>query len=191
MKITEMKLDGVLLLEPEVYGDERGFFLETFRQEELREAGLEVEFVQHNHSRSRRGVLRGMHYQLEQAQGKLVRCVRGEIYDVAVDIRRNSAHFGDWVGLRLDDVGHRQIYVPPGLAHGFLVLSEVADVEYKCTDYYHPASEAGIAWDDEAVGIEWPLAEVGGEVVVSDKDRQHPVLREQDRVPVYQKRLVT
>ena len=157
--------------------------METFRDSELREAGIDEDFVQHNHSRSRQGVLRGLHYQLVQPQGKLVRAVRGAIFDVAVDVRRGSATFGQWVGFELNDENHRQLYVPPNFAHGFLVLSEVADVEYKCTDYYHRDSEAGVAWDDPDVGIEWPLDSVGGEPVLSDKDRGAPRLRDQHQLP--------
>ena len=181
--MTETGLPGVHLFEPSVFGDERGFFLETFRRSALDEADIGADFVQHNHSRSQRGVLRGLHYQLVQPQGKLVRCARGRIFDVAVDIRRGSESFGQWFGAVLDDGAHRQLYVPPDFAHGFLVLSEVADVIYKCTDYYHPDSEAGIAWDDREIGIEWPLEEIGGEVGLSDKDREHPTLAEQDWLP--------
>ena len=181
--MTETRLPGVHLFEPRVFGDERGFFLETFRRSALEEAGVVEDFVQHNHSRSGRGVLRGLHYQLLRPQGKLVRCVRGRIFDVAVDIRRGSETFGEWFGVVLDDREHRQLYVPPDFAHGFLVLSEVADVVYKCTDYYHRESEAGIAWDDPAIGIEWPLGEIGGEVILSEKDRGHPVLSEQRKLP--------
>lgn len=181
--MTDTSLTGVHLFEPRVFGDERGFFLETFRRSDLDEAGISADFVQHNHSRSQRGVLRGLHYQLVQPQGKLVRCARGLIFDVAVDIRRGSETFGEWFGAMLDDQTHRQLYVPPDFAHGFLVLSEVADVVYKCTDYYHPDSEAGIAWDDPAIGIEWPLGELAGDVIVSEKDREHPGLLRQERLP--------
>ena len=183
MEITETELDGVVILEPDVYGDERGFFLETYRRSSFEEAGIAAPFVQDNHSRSRRGVLRGLHYQLVQSQGKLVRCVRGEIYDVAVDIRTGSPTFGEWTGVRLDDQRHRQLYVPPDFGHGFLVLSETADVVYKCTDYYHPDSEAGIAWDDPEIGIEWPVDELDGPPTVSDKDGKWPVLSKQDALP--------
>ena len=183
MAIKETALSGVYLIEPKVFGDERGFFLETFRQESFDELSI-PDFVQHNHSRSSRGVLRGLHYQLQQAQGKLVRAARGAIFDVAVDIRKGSSSFGQWVGYELNDENHRQLYVPPDFAHGFLVLSEVADVIYKCTDYYHPESEAGIAWDDPDVGIEWPLERLGGEeVVLSGKDSENPRLADQGLLP--------
>ncbi|MFZ5698188.1 MAG: dTDP-4-dehydrorhamnose 3,5-epimerase [Pseudomonadota bacterium] len=185
MKITATALPGVFVIEPKVFGDARGFFVETFRDVALREAGLDVVFVQDNQSRSRRGVLRGLHYQLVQPQGKLVRVSSGAVFDVAVDVRVGSPHFGQWFGTVLDDVTHRQMYVPPGFAHGFLVLSETADFVYKCTDYYHPASEQGIAWDDPDIGIEWPALEMPP--VLSAKDLANPRLRDQarDRLPAY------
>jgi len=178
MKIIETSLPGVLICEPKVFGDERGFFVETYRESVFVKAGLNLKFVQDNQSRSRRGVLRGLHYQLQQPQGKLVRVARGQVFDVAVDVRRGSQTFGQWVGQILDDVAHRQMYVPPGFAHGFVVLSEVADFVYSCTDYYHPQSEAGIYWNDPAIGIAWPR-EILGEVILSDKDRRLPLLKEQ------------
>lgn len=180
MKVIETELPGVLVLEPRVFGDARGFFLETYRAALFDELGIPG-FVQDNHSRSQRGVLRGLHYQLEQPQGKLVRVTRGRVFDVAVDVRRGSPTFGRWSGIELDDESLRQFYIPPGFAHGFLVLSEVADFVYKCTDYYHPASEYGIAWDDPAIGIDWPLREV----TLSDKDRRNPRLQDQVRLPNY------
>ena len=158
MKITETRLPGVLIIEPQVHGDARGFFLETFRRAAYREAGIALEFVQDNHSRSRRGVLRGLHSQAARPQGKLVRCARGEVFDVAVDIDPASPTFGQWVGETLSDENHRQLWSPPGYAHGFLVLSELADFEYKCTDYYDPDNEIGVAWNDPDIGIDWPLA---------------------------------
>lgn len=185
MKIAETTLPGVKLIEPDVYGDERGFFLETFRHTTADGEITDRSFVQHNHSRSARGVLRGLHYQLVQPQGKLIRCARGAIYDVAVDIRRRSPTFGEWTGVRLDDRTHRQLYVPPDYAHGFAVISTVADVVYKCTDYYHPDSEAGIAWDDPDIAIDWPLDELDGEPVLSDKDLRWPRLAEQTELPQY------
>lgn len=185
MNVIETPLPGVLLIEPKVFGDERGFFVETFREESLAQYLPGVRFVQDNQSRSRRGVLRGLHYQLVQPQGKLVRVSRGEVFDVAVDVRVGSPHFGQWYGAVLDDVSHRQLYVPPGFAHGFVVLSEMADFVYKCTDYYHPASEQGIAWDDPDVGIAWPaLAEAPQ---LSAKDLANPRLAAQsrERLPVF------
>lgn len=174
MRFIKTPLPGVVLLEPQVHGDARGFFVESYRQSQLADAGLPAVFVQENHSRSAKGVLRGLHYQLEQPQGKLVRVTRGEVYDVAVDVRRGSPHFGQWFGVTLDDRSLRQLYIPEGFAHGFVVLSDEADFVYKCTDYYHPESEQGIAWDDPAIGIEWPLSDV----VLSAKDQMNSKLRE-------------
>ncbi len=183
MKITPQAIPEVLLLEPQVFGDERGFFVETSRQSVLDQAGIPP-LVQQNQSRSRMGVLRGLHYQLVQPQGKLVRCARGRVFDVAVDVRRGSPSFGQWVGVILDDRDHRQLWVPPGFAHGFLVLSEVADFCYQCSDYYHPASEQGIRWDDPDLGITWP--EVEADIQLSAKDRANPRLAEQppERLPM-------
>jgi dTDP-4-dehydrorhamnose 3,5-epimerase len=178
MKIIETSLPGVLIFEPKVFGDERGFFFETYREQVFAEAGLNVTFVQDNQSRSQRGVLRGLHYQLQQPQGKLVRVARGRVFDVAVDVRRGSPTFGKWFGAFLDDETHRQMYIPPGFAHGFVVLSEVADFLYKCTDYYHPQSEAGIRWDDPAIGIAWPK-EILDSVILSDKDSRLSFLSDQ------------
>ncbi len=184
MRVIETSLPGVLILEPKVFGDSRGFFLETYRQSVYREAGIGELFVQDNRSRSRKGVLRGLHYQLVQPQGKLVEVIRGQVFDVAVDIRRGSPTFGHWTGVILDDQRHHQLYVPAGFAHGFLVMSEYVDLFYKCTDYYHPQSEQGIAWNDPDIGIEWPAAEV----ILSDKDARNPRLAEQslDSLPMYE-----
>lgn len=176
MNVIETNLPGVVVIEPKVFGDSRGFFLETFQEERYREAGITERFVQFNHSRSRRGVLRGLHYQLEQTQGKLVMVMRGEVFDVAVDVRSGSPTFGQWYGCVLSDENHRQLYVPPGYAHGFAVLSEEADFFYQCTDYYHPPSEQGIAWDDPDLGIAWPLEDV----LLSAKDQANPRLKDQD-----------
>lgn len=181
MRITETDLPGVLCLEPRVFGDERGFFLETFRADQWPDAAPPA-FVQDNQSRSRHGVLRGLHYQWQRPQGKLVRVARGRVFDVAVDVRRDSARFGHWFGCVLDDVDHRQLYIPPGFAHGFLVLSEVADFVYRCTDTYHPESETGLRYDDPAIGIEWP--DIDGPVQVSDKDAALPGLASQTDWPV-------
>ena len=185
MKVHQTRLPGVLLIEPVVHGDTRGFFLETFRENALAEHGITTPFVQDNHSRSVQGVLRGMHYQLEQPQGKLVRVARGRVLDVAVDIRRGSPHFGQSFAVELDDIDHRQLYIPPGFAHGFLVLSEVADFIYRCTDYYHPASEGGVRWDDPALEIPWPTLDAP--LRVSDKDARLPRLADiaADRLPAY------
>lgn len=158
MKVIASELPDVLILEPRVFGDERGFFYESFNARAFSEAtGLNREFVQDNHSRSQRGVLRGLHYQLQQAQGKLVRVTAGEVYDVAVDIRRRSPTFGRWVGVHLSAENKRQLWLPEGFAHGFLVLSEYAEFLYKTTDYYAPAHERCIRWDDPSLAIDWPL----------------------------------
>lgn len=157
MKITPTTIPDVLIIEPKVFGDERGFFLESFNQRAFSQAtGLDVQFVQDNHSRSARGVLRGLHYQLQQPQGKLVRVVQGEVFDVAVDLRRSSPTFGQWVGETLSADNKRQLWIPQGFAHGFVVLSETAEFLYKTTDYYAPAHERCIAWNDPAIGIVWP-----------------------------------
>ena len=158
MKITPTAIADVLIIEPRVFGDERGFFYESFNQKAFNEAtGLALNFVQDNHSRSAKGVLRGLHYQIRQPQGKLVRVVRGAVFDVAVDIRKSSPTFGQWVGVELTEHNHRQLWVPPGLAHGFVVTSESADFLYKTTDYYAPEHERCLLWNDPAIGIEWPL----------------------------------
>ena len=174
MERLSTRLQGPVLLAPVVHADARGFFLETFRADAWAGHGVEVDFVQDNHSRSRRGTLRGMHFQTRPGQAKLVRCARGEILDVIVDLRRGSPTFGDWEGHVLDDTSARQLFVPVGFAHGFCVLSEVADVVYKCSSYYDGATEAGIAYDDPDVGIEWPA----GGLTVSDRDRGAPTLAE-------------
>lgn len=174
MNAIETTLPEVLILEPRVFGDERGFFMESYNQQAFEDAvGRPVSFVQDNHSRSRGGVLRGIHYQLQQPQGKLVRVTHGRVYDVAVDLRRSSAHFGEWVGVELSADNHRQLWVPEGFGHAFLVLSESADFLYKTTDYYHPASERSIRYDDPAMAIEWPAVT---EVLLSDKDRNGDLL---------------
>jgi dTDP-4-dehydrorhamnose 3,5-epimerase len=174
MKITETALPGVLLLEPKVFGDARGFFMESWNARSFAAAGLDLDFVQDNHSRSARGVLRGLHYQLANPQGKLVRVTRGAVFDVAVDIRRSSPHFGQWVGYELSDSNHQMLYIPPGFAHGFVVLSEVADFFYKCTSLYDAASDRGIRWDDAAIGITWP--DTGAAPLLSGKDAVAPLL---------------
>ena len=182
MKVTPTAIPDVLVLEPKVFGDARGFFLESFNARVFREAtGLDVDFVQDNHSRSAKGVLRGLHYQLEQPQGKLVRVVRGRVFDVAVDVRRSSPTFGRWVGTELSEDNHRQFWVPAGFAHGFLVLSDSADFLYKTTEYYAPQHERSIAWDDPAIGIDWPLRAAGiAAPQLSGKDQAAPKLAAAD-----------
>ena len=173
-KRLETKLADVVLLEPEVHGDERGFLVETFRVDAWREAGVGVEFLQDNHSRSRRGILRGLHFQTEPGQAKLVRAARGRIWDVALDLRRDSPTYRQWEGHELDDERHRQLFVPAGFAHGFCVLSEEADVHYRLSSLYDPATEAGIAWDDPDVAVEWPITDPQ----LSERDRNAPRLAE-------------
>jgi dTDP-4-dehydrorhamnose 3,5-epimerase len=168
----ETKLNGVVLIEPVVHGDERGFMLESYSRAAWAELGIGVEFVQHNHSRSSKGTLRGIHFQTEPGQAKLVRCARGEILDVAVDLRRNSPTYGQWEAHRLDDVKHRQLFVPVGFGHGFAVLSETADVAYQVSSYYDPATEAGIAWNDPEIGVDWEVSEP----LLSGRDKQAPRL---------------
>ncbi|HEX3174063.1 MAG TPA: dTDP-4-dehydrorhamnose 3,5-epimerase [Solirubrobacterales bacterium] len=176
----ETKLEGVVLLEPQVHGDERGFLVETFRGESWAELGVDVEFVQHNQSRSVKDTLRGLHFQTHPGQAKLVRCPRGRIFDVAVDLRRDSPTFGQWEGHVLDDEKHRQLFVPAGFGHGFAVLSDLADVTYLLSSTYDPATESGIAWDDPDVGVEWPVAEP----LLSERDRKAPRLAEiRDTLP--------
>jgi dTDP-4-dehydrorhamnose 3,5-epimerase len=170
----ETKLDGLVLVEPEVHGDQRGFMVETYRRDAWAELGIDVEFVQHNHSRSSQGTLRGIHFQTEPGQAKLVRCSRGQVFDVAVDLRSNSPTFGQWEGHVLDDETHRQLFVPVGFGHGFAVLSEVADVTYLVSNAYDPATEAGIAWDDPDIGIEWPVEGP----LLSERDTSAPRLAE-------------
>jgi dTDP-4-dehydrorhamnose 3,5-epimerase len=172
MKVMRTEIPEVLILEPKVFGDARGFFLESYNEKVFREAtGLQLPFVQDNHSRSAKGVLRGLHYQLKQPQGKLVRVLRGAIFDVAVDLRESSPTFGRWVGVELSEDNHRLLWVPAGFAHGFLVTGDSADVLYKTTDYYAPDHERCIAWNDARLGIAWPLQSLGDvPVKVSDKD---------------------
>ena len=174
MQATRLAIPDVVLIEPKVFGDARGFFYESFNQRAFNEAvGQDVQFVQDNHSRSGKGVLRGLHYQVQNAQGKLVRVARGRVFDVAVDVRKGSPTFGQWAGVELSEDNQRQFWVPAGFAHGFVVLSDTADFLYKTTDYYAPAHERCIAWNDPDVGIDWPLAEAGiSAPILSDKDRQ-------------------
>lgn len=174
MIVTETRLPGVKLIEPRVFGDDRGFFLESWNARAFAEHGLDLEFVQDNHSRSAQGVLRGLHYQLRAPQGKLVRVTAGAVFDVAVDVRRASPHFGRWVGYELSAANKRMLWVPPGFAHGFLVLSESADFLYKCTRLYDPADDRGVRWDDPAIGIDWPVH--GLIPQLSGKDARAPLL---------------
>jgi len=167
MNVIKTKLDGCVIIEPKVFGDERGFFLETFQAERyISEAGITLPFVQDNHSRSSKSVLRGLHFQKTKPQGKLVRVVRGQVYDVAVDIRKGSPTYGQWEGVILSEENKTQLWVPPGFAHGFVVLSDTADFEYKCTDYYDPSDEGSILWNDSDLDIPWPI----DNPILSNKD---------------------
>lgn len=157
MKVTNTKISDVKIIEPQVFGDERGFFMETFRESWFRENVLDVTFVQDNHSKSSKGILRGLHFQTQQTQGKLVRITHGEVYDVAVDMRKESSTFGQWVGVLLNEENKRQLWVPAGFAHGFYVISDTAEFVYKCTDYYAPEFEQSVLWNDPELAIEWPL----------------------------------
>lgn len=174
MNIIKTILPGVLIIEPRVIGDSRGFFLEVFRDQTYKDFGIQDSFVQDNHSRSARGVLRGLHFQTKFAQGKLVRVSAGQVFDVAADINPASPTFGQYVSAVLDDHSHRQMYIPPGYAHGFCVLSDTADFQYKCTEYYRPDFDAGVVWNDPDIGIEWPIAEP----ILSEKDQKLPRLRD-------------
>jgi dTDP-4-dehydrorhamnose 3,5-epimerase len=179
MQFTPTKIPDVILIEPKVFGDARGFFMETFRADRCVEMGVPADFVQDNHSGSQRGTLRGLHYQIRQTQGKLLRVVAGEIFDVAVDIRRSSPTFGRWVSETLSAENKRQLWVPPGFAHGFYVLSEWAELTYKTTDFYAPEWERTILWDDPAIGIDWPIP-VGTQPLLSTKDAQGKLLADAD-----------
>jgi dTDP-4-dehydrorhamnose 3,5-epimerase len=182
MNVLQTPLAGVFLLEPRIFKDDRGWFFESYHEKRYWDAGLAAKFVQDNHSRSSQGTLRGLHYQLEHPQGKLVRVVMGEVYDVCVDIQQGSPTFGQWYGVYLSDENHRQLYVPPGFAHGFCVVSENADFLYKCTDFYTPGDEYSIRWDDPQIGIEWPITDP----LLSDKDARAPLLKDAAAVlPIY------
>ena len=174
MQVTETKLAGVLIIEPKVFGDQRGFFKETFQLERYREVGIDLSFVQDNHSRSQKGVLRGLHLQKSRPQGKLVSCSSGAVFDVAVDVHPESSTFGQYVGVELSAENHKQLWIPPGYAHGFCVLTETADFQYKCTDLYFPEDEGGLIWNDPDVDIDWPIKNP----LLSDKDLKLPTLAE-------------
>lgn len=177
MKLIDTGLKDVVCFEPKVFGDERGYFMETWRTSWFENLGIKADFVQDNHSLSRKGILRGLHYQIKQPQGKLVRVTRGEVFDVAVDVRRQSPTFGRWVAMHLSAENKRIMWVPPGFAHGFLVLSDEAEFSYKCTDFYAPQFERSILWNDPDIGIEWPLKGID-DVVLSEKDRNGAFLKE-------------
>lgn len=182
MRLIDTPLPDVKLIEPDIFGDARGFFIESWNRRRFAALGLDLDFVQDNHSRSAKGVLRGLHYQLANPQGKLVRVARGAVFDVAVDLRRSSPHFGRWVGYELSDENGRMLWVPPGFAHGFLTLSDVADFQYKCTAFYAPEDERAILWNDPDIGIVWPLEE--GEVpLLSGKDAKAAAFKDAEVYP--------
>ena len=182
MKYTPAEIPGVVLIDPRVFGDERGYFLEAWSRRKFEAAGITAEFVQDNHSRSRQWTLRGLHYQIQHPQGKLVRVASGAIYDVVVDLRRSSPAFGRWAGIELSEANHRMLWVPPGLAHGFVVLSEFADFLYKCTDDYYPEHERSISWADPKLAIQWQIPP-GVTPVLSERDARAGLLRDADCYP--------
>ena len=175
--VTPCDIEGLYVIEPTVFKDERGYFVETYNQNDMKEAGLDIVFVQDNQSMSTRGVLRGLHFQKQFPQGKLVRVVRGKVFDVAVDLRSDSKTYGKWFGVELSAENMKQFYIPEGFAHGFLVLSDEAEFCYKCTDFYHPGDEGGLAWNDPEIGVEWPLEE-GVDLIISEKDQKWKGLKD-------------
>ena len=177
IKVTACEIEGLYVIEPTVFPDSRGYFMETYNQNDFHEAGLNMNFVQDNQSMSVKGVLRGLHFQKQFPQGKLVRAVRGTVFDVAVDLRANSKTYGKWFGVELSAENKKQFYISEGFAHGFLVLSDEAEFAYKCTDFYHPGDEGGILWSDPEIGIEWPIKE-GMELTISDKDQKWNGIRD-------------
>jgi dTDP-4-dehydrorhamnose 3,5-epimerase len=170
-KFIKTSIEGVFIIEPTVFGDERGYFMETYHQKEFKEAGIDVTFVQDNQSKSKKGVLRGLHFQKTNPQGKLVRVIKGDVFDVAVDLRKDSSTYGKWEGVKLSEENKKQFYVPEGFAHGFLVLSDEAEFTYKCTNFYDADDESGILWNDTDINIKWPTEDIE-EVILSDKDKQ-------------------
>jgi dTDP-4-dehydrorhamnose 3,5-epimerase len=177
-KFIETPIEDLYIIEPTVFGDHRGYFMETYNEKDFKEAGLDMKFVQDNQSKSKKGVLRGLHFQHKYPQGKLVRVIKGEVFDVAVDLRKNSKTYGKWYGVILSEENKRQFYIPEGFAHGFLVLSDETEFTYKCTDFYHPEDEGGIIWNDPNIGIDWPLEDIE-EVILSEKDKKWKTLKEQ------------
>ena len=177
-KRIDTSIDGVCIIEPTVFGDNRGYFMETYQKADFEEIGIKGDFVQDNQSRSKKGVLRGLHFQKEHSQAKIVRCIRGEVFDVAVDLRPGSSTYGKWEGVILSEENKRMFYIPRGFAHGFLVLSAFAEFAYKCDDFYHPGDEGGIIWNDPDVNIKWPVNEIESELLFSEKDKAWPRLKE-------------
>lgn len=188
MKFIATDIPGVIVIEPQIFRDDRGFFLESFHREKYAAGGIDAVFVQDNHSRSTKGTVRGLHAQLRRPQGKLIRVIEGEIYDVAVDIRRGSPHFGKWIGAWLSAENFRQIYIPPGFAHGFCVTTEVAQVEYKCTDFYDPESEISVQWNDPELKINWPLEEIGAPILSKKDIAAKPLQQLMDVLPWFEEK---
>lgn len=176
-KFTNTKIEGMFLVEPAVFEDNRGYFMETYNENDFKEAGYDLTFVQDNQSKSSKGVLRGLHLQVNYPQGKLVRVIKGEVFDVGVDLRKDSDTYGEWFGAILSDENKKQLFIPEGFAHGFLVLSDEAEFVYKCTEFYHGEDEGGIKWDDSDIGIDWPLDDID-EIILSDKDKEWKTLKE-------------
>ena len=170
IKVTKTQIEGLYIIEPTVHGDERGYFVETYNQKDMKDAGLDMTFVQDNQSMSKKGVLRGLHYQKQFPQGKLVRVISGKVFDVAVDLREKSPTYGKWYGIELSAENMKQFYISPGFAHGFLVLSDTAEFCYKCTDFYHPGDEGGLAWNDSDIAVDWPI-EDDTQLIISEKDK--------------------
>ncbi|MCC0684455.1 dTDP-4-dehydrorhamnose 3,5-epimerase [Clostridioides sp. ZZV14-6345] len=177
-------IKDLYIIEPTLFGDSRGYFMESYNKKDFFDANLKMEFVQDNESKSKKGVLRGLHFQIKNPQGKLVRVTEGQVYDVAVDLRKNSETYGKWEGVLLSEENKKQFYIPEGFAHGFLVLSEVAKFSYKCTNFYDPTSEGGLLWNDKDIGIEWPLENID-EILLSDKDKQQKRLKDFDTTFIY------
>ncbi len=177
IKVMKTHIEGLCVIEPTVHGDSRGYFMETYNQKDMAEAGLDMIFVQDNQSMSTKGVLRGLHFQKQFPQGKLVRVIKGVVFDVAVDLRQESKTYGEWFGIELSDENKKQFYIPEGFAHGFLVLSDTAEFCYKCTDFYHPGDEGGLLWNDPDIGIEWPIS-ADMNVLLSDKDSKQPLFKD-------------
>lgn len=175
MTFTKTKIEGVYIIEPQVFGDHRGYFMETYNENDFKEAGIDIRFVQDNQSASRKGVLRGLHFQHNHTQTKLVRVLSGEVFDVAVDLRKDSKTYGEWIGVVLSAENKKQFLIPKGFAHGFVVMSDFAEFAYKCDDFYHPEDEGGIIWNDPDIGVEWPDV---GEIILSEKDKKNPTLKE-------------
>ncbi len=177
IKVTKTDIEGLCIIEPAVHGDSRGYFMETYNQNDMAEAGLNMVFVQDNQSMSTKGVLRGLHFQKNFPQGKLVRVIKGTVFDVAVDLRKDSKTYGKWFGIELSEENKKQFYIPEGFAHGFLVLSDTAEFLYKCTDFYHPGDEGGLRWNDSDIGIDWPISE-DMTILLSEKDEKQPFFRD-------------